>query len=313
MDNNEIKISGKVQNLKILMEVLALQKGEDLLFPFRKLVAQKKDDGTRLLGRQLASAGSVYSQVFLRPTPEDPFLTVSGEGDFVLDMEKATSYIHELSTFDEGFIKYDPITKKITFGSIKSATEIEEYVTREPGEASANIDDARNLLGIACDCNGNQACAKCKGSGVLPSPALTYKNKINIIPPDKAMYPVPAVKLDIDAAVMRAIGDKATLFNEDVFPITFDKDTLSIRIADENDITKDSFLKSIPVAYAMNDMVGEQVLIGEFYKYVFNNLTGVVTIYTAKLPPEDKSIYVTMNKPGGFHTGIQIQARTKVQ
>lgn len=315
-NTSTVKISGKVENLQTLMNVLALKKGDDLLFPFRKLVAQRKTEPTsRLLGRQLAGAGTIYSQIYQRPPPvgEESFLIIEGEGDIILDMAKALDYTKELATFSTGFIEYDTATGRTVYGSIVNDNDKEEFVTRAPGEAGANIDDGRSMLGIPCECNGNPACTKCKGVGLVPSPALTFSNVVNIVPPDTSMYAHADVQLAIDSSIMRAIGDKTALFQDDTFPIKFEKDCLVVAIADQNDITKDSFRKVIPVQYVTNDMVGEDIHLGEFYKYAFNNLTGALTLYTARLPPQDKSVYVTMNKPGGFHCGVQIQAKLDVK
>lgn len=309
-----ITISGNTQNLEILMKVLAFPKGEDTLFQYRKLTIQKKpnEEKPRLIARQLAGAGSVYSQVFIRPDGTAPFLNIEGEGDLTLDMKKALKNISELRLYKEAFIKHDPSTGITVFGSIKDDNDNEEYKTREP--ISQDIDDASGILGVNCDClkegAPNPSCTTCGGKGVKPAPALTYKNDIILVPPDSSLYPTPDVRLDVDSSIMSMIGDKSARFS-DVFPIQFAQNSLVVSISDADDITKDSFKKSIPVTYAQNNMVGKQIWIGDYYKHVFGNLSEKITLWSANLPPDEESIYVTMNKPGGFHSGVQIQAKSK--
>lgn len=302
-----IQISGKTENLKTLIQTLALAKGDDCLFPHRKLVVQKKQDGTQVLvARQLASAGSVYSQLLIKPDGTEPFLTIEGEGDILLDMKKALKYIKELGTYQTAFIKHDHDTGETTYGSVVNDNDNEEYHTRED---NVDIDDAASMLGAGCECGGKPECKICGGTGVKPALPLTYTNKISMIPPALSIYAQPDIQLEVDSNIMRMVGDKSSLFVDDTFPLQFSKDAMVVSISNPNDIKQDSFKKTIPVTYTLNNAPDYKLYLSEFYKYIFNNLSDKLTLFTANLPPEERSIYVVMNKTGGFHTGIQVMAK----
>lgn len=302
-----ITISGKTENLKTLIQTLALAKGDDCLFPHRKIVIQKKPDGTQVLvARQLASAGSVYSQVLIKPDGTEPFLNIEGEGDLLLDMKKALKYIKELGGYQTAFIKHDHETGETVYGSVVSDEDNEMYRTRED---NVDIDDAASILGAGCECGGKPYCKVCGGTGVKPAPTLTYKNKVTMIPPSLSIYGKPDIQLEVDSNIMRMVGDKSALFVDDTFPLQFGKDTMVVSISNPNDIKQDSFKKTIPVTYALNTAPDYKLYLSEFYKYIFNNLSDKLTLFTANLPSDERSIYVVMNKSGGFHTGIQVMAK----
>ena len=248
-DGSNITISGKTKNLQTLMKVLAFPKGKDLLFPFRKIVIQKKpnEEKPRLVARQLAY-GWFYSQVFIKPDGTPLFLNVEGEGDIMLDMKKALKNIDELKKYKNSYIKYNKESHEIVFGNKESETE---YKIFEP--ISEEIDDASVFFSVPCECNQNPTCPICNGRGVKPAPALSYKNDILLCAPDGSIYPTPDVKLEIDSKIMQMLMNKAFKF-DNTFPIQFSKDSLSVLISDPNDTTRDSFKKVIPVNYAINNM-----------------------------------------------------------
>lgn len=302
-----IQISGKTENLKTLIQALALAKGDDCLFPHRKIVVQKKPDGTQvLIARQLAPAGSVYSQLLIKPDGTEPFLIVEGEGDLLLDMKKALKYIKELGTYQSAFIKHDHNTGETTYGSVVNDNDNEEYHTRED---NVDIDDAASILGAGCECSGKPDCKVCNGTGVKPALPLTHTNKVSMIPPALSIYAQPDIQLEVDSNIMRMVGDKSSIFVDDTFPLQFGKDAMVVSISNPNDIKQDSFKKTIPVTYTLNNAPDYKLHLSEFYKYIFNNLSDKLTLFTTNLPPEERSVYVVMNKSGGFHTGIQVMAK----
>ncbi len=307
---NGFKISGKTENLTTLLQVLALAKGDDCLFPHRKIVIQLKPDGTHVLAaRQLAPAGSIYSQVLVKEDGTEPFLTIEGEGDLILDMAKALKFVKELGTYQTAFIKHD--AGETVFGSFVNEADHEEYTARED---NVDIDDAAGMLGTPCNCGDKVAeCKICGGTGVKPGPVLSYKNKIAMIPPALSVYPDPDIQFDVDSNVMRTIGKKSAMFSDNTFPLQFGKDSLVVSISNPNDIKQDSFKKAIPVTYKVNKSPEYKLHMNEFYKNIFENLTGNLTIFTANLPPEERSIYVVMNKTGGLHTGIQVMGQKEEQ
>lgn len=296
-----LSISGKTENLTTLLKTLALAKGDDCLFPHRKIVVQKRPDNTHVLAaRQLAPAGSIYSQLLIKSDGTEPFVNIEGEGDLTLDMQKALKYMNELGTYQTAFIKHDD--GRTTFGSVVSDTDNEEFITRED---NVDIDDGASMLGAPCGCDGNPECKTCNGSGVKPAASLSYTNKIALIPPHLSVYQKPDIQLELDSSVMRMIGKKSSLFASNTFPIQFGKDALVVSISNINDIKQDSFKKVIPATYVVNNTPDYKLYMNEFYKNIFENLTGNLTLTTANLLPEERSIYVVMNKTGGFHTGIQ--------
>lgn len=303
-----IEISGSVKNLKVLMDTLALprssasSKGDNLEFPFRKVIVNQKFGGL-LVARQ--QNNSVYSQVVCRSDVETPFLKLKGEGDIMFDMAKALRYLKELSVYDTVSIVHNIESHQTVFRGTKDS-DYEEWYTFEP---SQEIDDARNVISAPCGCTDPKTCTKCNGKGEVTSEPLGYKNAIGIIPIGESPYPNVGVQFDIDTGIMKMIGDKTETLLDDMYPMQFGKNHLLVFAGDPKDISNDSFKKQIPVAYQINNMVDKTIVLGSDFRNVFGSIDGKVTIQSEDAPNVgEQSIYVSKNDIG-FHCGLKMQTK----
>ncbi len=307
---SEIEISGSVKNLKVLMDALALPrsnkssgKGDNLEFPYRKIIVNKKFNGL-LVARQ--KNNSVYSQVVCRSDVETPFIRLRGEGDIMFDMAKALKYLKELSVYETANIIHDTESHQTIFRGTKDS-DYEEWYTFEP---SQEIDDGRNETPVKCDCTYPKQCTKCNGRGVVSSAPLGYLNQIVVVPANSSPYTNVGVQFEIDTAVMRMIGDKTENLLDDMYPLQFNKDHLLVFAGDPKDISNDSFKKQIPMTYVVNGMTGKIIVLGTDFRNVFGSLDGKVVIQAEDVPENEQSVYVSKND-FGISIGVKLQAKLK--